>query len=60
MLPLSLVFTGNKQCIDFEIFRREYNSVRPHSSLGYASPLSFVSSFESSNTRFQLVQSLGA
>ena len=43
-----------------ENFRREYNSVRPHSSLGYASPLSFVSSFESPNTSFQLVQSLGA
>ena len=43
-----------------EIFRREYNSVRPHSSLGYISPLSFVSSSQSLNTSFQLVQSLGA
>ena len=43
-----------------ENFRREYNSVRPHSSLGYTAPLSFISSFESRNTSFQLVQSLGA
>ena len=43
-----------------ENFRREYNSVRPHSSLGYTAPLSFISSFESLNTSFQLVQSLGA
>ena len=29
-----------------ENFRQEYNRTRPHSSLKYAAPLSFISSFQ--------------
>ncbi len=43
-----------------ENFRREYNSVRPHSFLGHIAHLYFVFSFEPQSTSFQLVQFLGA
>ena len=60
LLNREVFYSLEEARIMIEIFRREYNSVRPHSSLGYIAPLSFVSSSESPNTSFQLVQSLGA
>lgn len=41
-----------------ENFRREYNQVRPHSSLNYTAPLVFIN--PSQITSFHLVQQLGA
>lgn len=48
----------NEARILIENFRREYNQVRPHSSLNYTAPLAFINS--SLNASFLLVQQLGA
>lgn len=50
----------NEARILIENFRREYNQVRPHSSLNYTAPLAFIKSYESKFASFHLVQQSGA
>jgi len=52
-LNRELFTTLNEAQIIIEKHRKEYNEKRPHSSLGYMTPLEFAASSKSSSTTFQ-------
>ena len=60
LLNRELFYSLKEARILIENFRQEYNSIRPHASLGYLAPLSFIQSLKSQNATFLLVQFPGA
>lgn len=60
LLNREVFYSLNEARILIENFRQEYNSSRPHSSLNYIAPLTFIKSCNSQNASFLLVQHLGA